>query len=144
MAKIDNEEEIIRDLESRLSEAQARVHWLKTDRDAKELVQVERLIELMETKTFSDWFNENVIKDNPELNDSINDTVEDVIDYSDTFRERVNDIISTETYELKEEIKEMVTDEIEYQVNTMSQDMVEFVVAKQLKKLKVVVDEQID
>ena len=144
MAKIDNEEEIIRDLESRLSEAQARVHWLKTDRDAKELVQVERLIELMETKTFSDWFNENVIKDNPELNDSINDMVEDVIDYSDTFRERVNDIISTETYELKEEIKEMVTDEIEYQVNTMSQDMVEYVVAKQLKKLKVVIDAQID
>ena len=144
MAKINNEEEIIRDLELRLNDANTSIHWYKMELQRKEEQEVDRLIELMETKTFSDWFNENVIKDNPEINDSINDMVEDVIDYSDTFRERVNDIISTETYELKEEIKEMVTDEIEYQVNTMSQDMVEYVVAKQLKKLKVVIDAQID
>ena len=129
MAKIDNEEEIIRDLESRLSEAQARVHWLKTDRDAKELVQVERLIELMETKTFSDWFNENVIKDNPEINDSINDMVEDVIDYSDTFRERVNDIFQAELYELTHDIKQGIIDEVE--------DVLPVMVRNVLKGLKV-------
>ena len=144
MAKIDNDEQIIKDLEHRLSDAEATIAWHRNRIEMKEEQEVERLIELMDTHTFSRWFNQVMVRENESLGTAIADIVEDQIDYSDVFRERVNDIISTETYELKEEIKEMVTDEIEYQVNTMSQDMVEFVVAKQLKKLKVVVDEQID
>lgn len=139
MGRSANDEQIIKDLEMRLSDAEATIAWHRNRIEMKEEQEVERLIELMDTQTFSRWFNQVMVRENESLGTAIADIVDDQVDYSDSFRERVNDIISTETYELKSEIK----DEIEEYVDDamLSQDLVEFVVAKHLKKLKVVLDD---
>lgn len=137
MASIDRSPEIIKDLESRLSSTQAELEWYKQRLNEKDEDKIDKLIDLMDHSYFRSWFNETLIRENSDFGDAVEDIATDVADYSTSFKDRIIEIIQDE---VQQEIKDMIVDEMEYQVNTMSQDMVEFVVAKQLKKLKVVID----
>ena len=129
MGRSTEDAQIIKDLEHRLSDAEATIAWHRNRIEMKEEQEVERLIELMDTHTFSRWFNQVMVRENESLGTAIADIVEDQIDYSDVFRERVNDIISTETYELTHDIKQGIIDEVE--------DVLPVMVRNVLKGLKV-------
>ena len=147
MSRSKEDAQIIRNLEDRLADMATKLHWYETELSHVNTERIESLIRIMEEQSFQQWFERNMIRENSAFGDAVTDLVDDHIDYSDSFRERVNDIFQTELYELKDDLRSAlkvdVENEVNYKLSVGDPEWWQDIIKEQLKKLnlKVMCDE---